>query len=418
MAREASRPQVSWRETPVTCAILLATVLVHVAGVLSADLQAMLFEHGAQRPALVDAGQWYRLLTSAFLHAHDGADVVTHVGLNMFWLWLVGSQLEPRMGGGSFAALYVASAVGGGALAHAAGVGGVGASGAIFGLLGFWLPGVVRGRGTPQGRDNLRAWLFLSLYMLVAPFLPGGQRDEVGWHAHIGGWSTGFAIGVAWLAMADRRPRIGRAVVTAGLGAIPLVLLLISLAPVAGVAADDSVAWTGEEAYYSKTIRAESLRTALGDKAAVTQAQPPASEPVGITVDPRAFGVMADGDITSSAYVDGIVVLTPRTGRASVALRRAADRWMLIDQTGREWALADIEAAELEPDFSAWTVPLVGYPEAFAEGVRTYVDFEGSPPMIPMQVRFIEVLVDELARAGVPAAHIAPDIPVEGAAPI
>ena len=83
-------------------------------------------------PAVAN-GDWWRLITSAFLHAS-----ILHIAFNMYFLWFVGSAVEQALGRGRFLALYVVSALAGsaGALVWTPNAPTVGASGALFGLLG------------------------------------------------------------------------------------------------------------------------------------------------------------------------------------------------------------------------------------------------------------------------------------------
>jgi membrane associated rhomboid family serine protease len=96
-----------------------------------------IFEQGAlvvQSPfgGLAD-GEWWRLITAAFLHGN-----AIHVGLNMFVLWMIGAPVEEAIGRGRFVALYLVSGLSGsaGALLLDPDAVTVGASGAIFGILG------------------------------------------------------------------------------------------------------------------------------------------------------------------------------------------------------------------------------------------------------------------------------------------
>jgi membrane associated rhomboid family serine protease len=81
----------------------------------------------------VAAGDWWRLITSAFLHAS-----LLHIAFNMYFLWFVGSAVEQALGRGRFLMIYFVSALAGsaGALVFSADKPTVGASGALFGLLG------------------------------------------------------------------------------------------------------------------------------------------------------------------------------------------------------------------------------------------------------------------------------------------
>ena len=78
-------------------------------------------------------GDWWRLITSAFLHAS-----LLHIAFNMYFLWFVGSAVEQALGRGRFLLIYFVSALAGsaGALVWTPTTPTVGASGALFGLLG------------------------------------------------------------------------------------------------------------------------------------------------------------------------------------------------------------------------------------------------------------------------------------------
>jgi membrane associated rhomboid family serine protease len=94
----------------------------------SAFEKGALFIHGG-----LDQGEWYRLITAAFLHGN-----LIHIALNMIVLWFVGAPVETAIGRGRFLALYLISGLAGsaGALIFSPNAVTVGASGAIFGILG------------------------------------------------------------------------------------------------------------------------------------------------------------------------------------------------------------------------------------------------------------------------------------------
>jgi membrane associated rhomboid family serine protease len=83
-------------------------------------------------PAVAN-GDWWRLLTGAFLHAN-----LIHIAFNMYFLWFVGSAVETALGRGRFLAVYLVSGLAGsaGALVLTPDAHTVGASGALFGILG------------------------------------------------------------------------------------------------------------------------------------------------------------------------------------------------------------------------------------------------------------------------------------------
>jgi membrane associated rhomboid family serine protease len=162
-------------------------------------------------PAGVAAGQWWRLVTSMFVHVE-----LLHLFFNMFALWIFGPGLERLLGRGRFVALYLLSGLAGSVAVHwlsGPGTPTLGASGAVFGLLGAALVVSVR-----RGYDA--SWLLALLGInLVFTFL----APNISWQGHLGGLVAGLAMGAA-LAWAPRRLR---AVVHYGMFAVVLALCLL-----------------------------------------------------------------------------------------------------------------------------------------------------------------------------------------------
>ena len=148
----------------------------------------------------VAQGQWYRLLTSAFLHEQGFSGFgPAHIIFNMWALIIVGPPLERLLGRVRYLAVYLLSALGGSVFFYfVAPVNEValGASGAIFGLFGAWF--VV----SRKLRVDVRAIVFLIALNLALPFVVGG----IAWQAHVGGLITGGLITAAY-AYAPRKHR-------------------------------------------------------------------------------------------------------------------------------------------------------------------------------------------------------------------
>jgi membrane associated rhomboid family serine protease len=207
---------------PVTTAILVACIAVFALGFLSGGLGRALVLFGGQINAAVAEGQWYRLFTSAFLHGN-----LTHILFNMWALYAFGPELERREGSAAFAALYLSSAVAGGAayffLGNSQGLA-VGASGAIFGLFGAWLAAAFRSRHTSAGRASFNQLLILLAINAALPLL----MPTIAWQAHLGGLVAGFVIGLAWSAVGEQRGReLPRTLAAGAVGAIALALVLL-----------------------------------------------------------------------------------------------------------------------------------------------------------------------------------------------
>lgn len=149
----------------------------------------------------VAEGQWYRLLTSAFLHEQGfNGFGPAHIIFNMWALIIVGPPLERLLGRVRYLAVYLLSALGGSVFFYfVAPVNEValGASGAIFGLFGAWF--VV----SRKLRVDVRAIVFLIALNLALPFVVGG----IAWQAHVGGLITGGLVTAAY-AYAPRNNRM------------------------------------------------------------------------------------------------------------------------------------------------------------------------------------------------------------------
>jgi len=135
----------------------------------------------------VGEGEWYRLITSGFLHARNPF----HVGFNMYILWFLGNLLEPGLGPVRFLGLYLASLLAGsfGALLLSPDALTVGASGAVFGLMGATFV-MQRARGIDPMRSGIGPIILLNL---AISFLPGLNISIGG---HLGGLAGGALAGV------------------------------------------------------------------------------------------------------------------------------------------------------------------------------------------------------------------------------
>jgi len=188
--------------TPVlTYLLIAANVLVAVACLASSDEWAsgrtgpiaidwgllgggVLFDGGTLRLIGVDHGEWYRVVTAAFIH---GGPI--HLLFNMFALWQAGTILEGALGRARFAGLFFASVLGGsfGALVLAPDTLAVGASGGVFGLMGALFIGQRKGLPALQGAS---VGLFIVINLVLTAAIPG-----ISMGGHVGGLLAGLAVG-------------------------------------------------------------------------------------------------------------------------------------------------------------------------------------------------------------------------------
>ncbi|MEU5718768.1 rhomboid family intramembrane serine protease [Streptomyces sp. NPDC020403] len=159
----------------------------------------------------VAEGQWYRLLTSMFLHQE-----VWHIAFNMLGLWWLGGPLEAALGRVRYLALYLLSGLAGSALTYVIAdpaQGSLGASGAVFGLLGA--------TAVLMRRMNydMRPVIVLLVVNLIFTFNPWGA---IAWQAHVGGLVAGTVIAFAMV----HAPREHRNLVQYGVCGLVLLAVL------------------------------------------------------------------------------------------------------------------------------------------------------------------------------------------------
>ena len=125
-------------------------------------------------------GQWWRIITGGFLHEN-----LLHIGFNMYVLYLLGQMLEPALGAVRFLAIYLVSLLAGslGALLISPHSLTVGASGAVFGLMGAAAV-EMRARQIPVMQSGVGGLILINL--VISFTLPG-----ISWGGHIGGLAGG-----------------------------------------------------------------------------------------------------------------------------------------------------------------------------------------------------------------------------------
>jgi membrane associated rhomboid family serine protease len=186
---------------PATFVLIAINVAAYVAeiatgpGGLNNPSLTMLANFGLFGPSVAE-GEWYRLLTSGFLHAE-----ILHIGFNMFALFFLGRLLEPAIGTPRFVAVYFASLFGGslGALLLDPNALTYGASGAIFGLFGATFV-IARGRGLDAVASSIGVVLLLNL-----AFTLGSKNISLG--GHLGGLVVGVLC--SFVILAGERNMLG-----------------------------------------------------------------------------------------------------------------------------------------------------------------------------------------------------------------
>ncbi len=156
------------------------------SGAAEPDGQALIDLGGKAVPYIVQGGQWWRLITAGFLHGGT-----LHILMNMWVLFDLGTQVEEMYGTSRFLTIYLISNITGfiASMYLIPRSLSVGASAAIFGLIGAMIAFGVRDRSS-YGSAIRSFYVRWAIYGLVLSLIPGTD-----WAAHIGGLAGGFVVG-------------------------------------------------------------------------------------------------------------------------------------------------------------------------------------------------------------------------------
>jgi membrane associated rhomboid family serine protease len=202
--------------------VLVFAVMALQAQSIVDNQQSSVYLYGTLIPGAVAEGDYWRLLTSGFLHfGNYGGYGPVHLIFNMFALWVLGRDLEVALGRARFLAVYLVSLLGGSAavmLFTPADGSTVGASGAIYGLFGGIAVVVFRSRMNPTPVLTL---LGVNIFLSIA--LPG-----ISLAGHLGGLAVG-ALATAAMVYAPRNSKLLRFQVWACAALVVALLAVIVL---------------------------------------------------------------------------------------------------------------------------------------------------------------------------------------------
>jgi len=207
-ARVGAKPVLTFTLIGINVLIFLITAVQAKSGT---DMtESTVFRDGALSPVVVASGQYWRLVASGFLHAS-----VIHIGLNMVSLYVLGKSLESLLGASRFLAVYLTALLGGSAaimlFSEPASVS-IGASGAIFGLLGGLLVVYKRFK-----LDMRQLMIVLAINLFISFRIAG-----ISWQAHIGGLLIGAAVTAAMVySSAAQRKKVQ-------IGSVVAVIVLVA----------------------------------------------------------------------------------------------------------------------------------------------------------------------------------------------
>jgi membrane associated rhomboid family serine protease len=210
----------STNPTPIVLAIVAVNIVVFCLERFGTDVSVV--DRFALVPFLVhQQSQYYRAFTAMWLHAN-----FLHIASNMVALLIVGPALEVQLGKVRFVALYLIAGLGGSVgsyLLSQSNIAGIGASGAIMGVMGAY---VVLGLRRRLPIAPVVALIVINLLI--------GFSGDIDWRAHLGGLATGAVLAYVFDAAGRLRDRQAELALTIG-GSLAvlgvLALLLTSVAP-------------------------------------------------------------------------------------------------------------------------------------------------------------------------------------------
>lgn len=226
MSFSRGRSGAAWRRfrsavaPSVTYVLIMITLLVFLAQLIpgSPVTNALLFAPAYAEPATGYPYEPWRMLTVALVHSPG---VILHIAFNMIALWMFGQQIEVAMGRWRFLLTYVLSALGGSIAVLYLGAtlqGVVGASGAIFGLLGAYFVIARKLGGNATG-----ILVVIALNLGIGLFV-----RTISWQAHVGGLITGALVA---LIIVQTRKRTQQRLQVLLLAAFTALLLVVAAWP-------------------------------------------------------------------------------------------------------------------------------------------------------------------------------------------
>lgn len=262
------------RQSPAVAGAGLLIFVWYAVGVLVTNGQIVAFSGytlrflGATNGVLIESGEWWRVVTSCFVH-HD----LLHLGFNLYALVLAGGVSERLFGAPrTFVAFVITGALSmtashlwytffSGALSMTSG----GASGAVSGLIGFALIGGHR-KKTGEGiaiRDSMIRWVVLmAVWGIAVPFVNNTAHG------------AGFVAGVALGAVMSQEPRTGNAAILGTWASLLVCIVSLTL---------HITSWSGVPAIIDGTPRFFFGKVIDGDEGRFVAA----AEEIALRCDPR-----------------------------------------------------------------------------------------------------------------------------------
>jgi membrane associated rhomboid family serine protease len=218
--RVTTRPVVTWTLIALNVFIYLLELInpnkiIAYGGMIGGAYDPIINERVG-----VAVGDWYRLISSAFLHEPLTTGFgIFHIAFNMWALYVVGPALEQLLGRARFLTVYLISALGGSVLYYLivppnSGPA-IGASGAIFGLFGAWF--ILARR---LHLDARMVMVLIGINLVIGFTVPG-----IAWQDHVGGLIAGGALTAAYV----YAPRANRTLIQVAATIAMIALLIVGV---------------------------------------------------------------------------------------------------------------------------------------------------------------------------------------------
>jgi rhomboid protease GluP len=352
------------RPAPFTIVLLVANIFVFLLTALSsggensASFTAVLLAYGAKTNALINAGQWWRLVTPIFLHGG-----IIHLLMNMYGLWILGPYVERLYGSAKFVFFWVATGVAGVLGSYLTVRPGmhlnvvsrflfktndpvsVGASGALFGLIGvLFVFGIKFRHELPEGFK--RAFGTGMLPTILLNVFIGFTIPVIDNAAHMGGLLAGAALA---LVVGYKRPGEGAGVALFWhvLQVASLLLVVVSFVMVARH-------YQGPPPALSNLSKDALLNTGQSDVPAFLDALNSGQKAFGDAIEDK----LAQGDFESTLKkLDAAPKLDDQSGALLVELKALLTR---AEELSKNPASAKVKARIMEQklatlkEFEGW----------------------------------------------------------------
>ncbi|GAA3520351.1 rhomboid family intramembrane serine protease [Aeromicrobium panaciterrae] len=169
----------------VSFVLIALNVVAYIAQLATDNTTGSVFQRGAMQSYAVADGDYWRLLTAAFLHGS-----ILHIAFNMYALYLFGPFVEKALGTVRFIAAYLTTAIASSVFVYwleKPEIATIGASGAVFGLFGMALLLLVRAK-----QDVTTLLVLLAINAVIS------LQGNISWQGHLGGFVAGCILGAAF----------------------------------------------------------------------------------------------------------------------------------------------------------------------------------------------------------------------------